>query len=111
VSDPDFATPPLTIDTICLADLRELEDRARRADDVDLLFHAQIAQDHLVQYRSGQDWYDGAINVCIAALNEQQAVIDAAFVKADRLVQELLAERNSFAERKSWRGVLVGGRS
>lgn len=36
--------------------------------------------------------------------------LDAAFAHADQLTQELLAERNSFAERKSWRGVLVGGR-
>lgn len=109
-SDPDFASPLFTLDSVCLTDLRELEDRARRAGGDDLRIQAQRAQDQLAAYRAGDEHDNDALLDCIAELNRQQAIIDAAFARADQLTQELLAERNSFAERKSWRGVLVGGR-
>lgn len=108
--DPDFATPALTLASLRLADLRDLEDRARRAGDDDLRIQAQRAQDQLAAYRAGDEYDDDALRDCLAALNEQQAIIDQAFARADQLVQELLAERNSFAERKAWRSSLVGGR-
>lgn len=106
----EFTAPATTRDSISRHDLLDLELRARAAGDAELADYIARAHDQRSARHRGLDCDVDILDECVRLLNEQQAIIDAAFARADQLTQELLAERNSFAERKSWRGVLVGGR-
>lgn len=105
----DFATPPFTLRNLSIADLRDLEFRAQAAGDHGLSYRACRAQDQLVAYRTATEDCDvDILEDCIAELNRQQAVIDAAFARAEETVERLRAD--SFGERRAWRLVLAGGR-